>query len=84
MVKTQEVAKRGVLDLLICCNSIFVAIELKIDDDTGDHLQDWNGRKIAAAGGVAMVANPQNWDTVYRILHDIAHYGLDKTKITYN
>lgn len=83
VMKTQEVAKRGILDVILCVNSRFVAIELKKDAKAKpDELQRWNMVKISEAGGVTMVAHPENWGTVYRIVHDIAHYGLENTDLT--
>lgn len=76
VMKTQELSKRGILDVIMCVNGLFVAIELKKDmKENPDSLQRWNMQKIGAAGGISILAYPENWDTVYEIVSDIAHRG---------
>jgi len=60
----------------MCVNGLFVAIELKksLKEDP-DELQRWNMKKVGAAGGIAILAYPENWDTVFEIVADIAHRG---------
>lgn len=76
VIKTQEVSRRGVLDVLMCVNGLFVALELKkgLAEDP-DELQRWNMQKIGAAGGIAILAYPENWETVFEIVSEIAHRG---------
>ena len=74
VMKTQEVSKRGVLDIIMCCNSTFVALELKKDSKSSpDALQKINIAKITQAGGISIVTHPENWHIVYRIVSEIAH-----------
>lgn len=70
---------RGIPDFLLCINSTFVAIELKVSADL-EELQKWNISEIQKSGGVAMVVTPENFDTAYAFLHAIAVEGLDKAK----
>jgi hypothetical protein len=76
VMKTQEVSKRGILDLILCINGTFVGIELKKSmGDKADPLQRWNMQRIAGSGGVALLAYPENWDEVFQLLSDIALNG---------
>ncbi len=76
VMKTQEVSKRGIPDLILCVNGTFVSIELKKSmKEDADALQRWNMQRIASSGGVAILAYPENWDTVYKIVSDIAFDG---------
>ena len=59
-VKIQMVATRGIPDLLICCNGVFVAWELKVKDNKADPLQAHVIEKIREASGLAYVVTPEN------------------------
>lgn len=77
-MKTQEVAKRGILDVIMCVNGVFVAIELKrAKSEKPDELQRWNMKKIISSGGVALLAYPENWDEVFIRIKNIAYEGKD-------
>lgn len=73
--KTQEVAKRGVPDFLVCVNGVFLALELKTETGTLDPLQEYKLKKIQEANGIAIVATPKNWAWVFRELLDISNGG---------
>jgi len=63
--KIQQVGKRGTPDILACVGGRFVGIELKKDDKSPpDKLQQHKLKKIASAGGVSIVACPENSETV--------------------
>lgn len=68
-VKTQQRATRGTPDYLICVNGMFVALELKKDArEKPDPLQSYNLNRIIECKGIAMVAFPENWDEVSKVL----------------
>jgi hypothetical protein len=72
-LKTQERSKRGIPDLLLCMDGLFVAIELKKSDkDDPDPLQEWNLDCIVKAGGVAITCYPENWVAVFNYLKKLA------------
>ena len=60
VLKTQEVATVGVLDLFLCVNGAFVVIELKKSlKEKPSPLQEYNARKIKEAGGISLVSSPE-------------------------
>lgn len=64
----QQIAIRGVPDFLLCCSGIFVGLELKAPGGKVSALQKFNLDKIEECGGVAIVAHPDNWPEVQRML----------------
>ncbi len=70
--KTQEVSKRGIPDILICCNGHFIALELKVEENTVDPLQCWTLNKITAAGGLALPTYPKTWPRILGILKTVS------------
>jgi aspartokinase-like uncharacterized kinase len=78
-VKIQQVALRGIPDILVCLRGQFIALELKRDEaEKPDRLQQVMLDRIVAAGGWAFAAYPQNWATVFSVLEHLAH-GRAKT-----
>lgn len=73
--KIQQVALRGTPDILACCNGVFVAIELKVDDNKADPLQEYKLEMIRGAGGKVFVAYPKN---AARILSEIRKLKQEK------
>ena len=70
--KSQEVAQRGIPDVLMSVKGNFVAIELKKDAHAKlDLLQEWTIRKIGATGALALVAYPENWKEVFTQIKEI-------------
>lgn len=70
----EQVSISGTPDLLGLIDGQFVAIEFKKSyDDKPTKLQMYQLKKIAGAGGVAIVCCPENWDHVFGILSQIAH-----------
>lgn len=49
-------SKRGVPDVLLCCNGRFVAVELKVDGNQPTAEQVEQMRQIASAGGIVGAA----------------------------
>ena len=58
----------GVPDFLCCVAGRFVAIEAKAGRGTTTELQDAHIEKIYSAGGVAMIINEQNLDTLEPVI----------------
>lgn len=79
--KTQQVALRGIPDIIgSLCGQMF-AIELKkdINEDPSD-LQLHVLQSIADSGGIAMVCCPENWQDSLKILVKLANqYASDRT-----
>lgn len=65
------VQRKGVPDLLVCCNGRFLGIELKASNGKASDLQLWNVRKINEAGGIAFVLYPDNFDSLKRLIYEL-------------
>lgn len=61
VLKTQERARRGVLDLIICLSGLYVSIELKIPGEEPTALQRVNIKRVKRAGGIAFWTDPGAW-----------------------
>lgn len=61
-VKIQQVALRGIPDLLICYKGMFYAWELKTSTGKLDSLQEHTLNNIKQAGGTSRVVTPANLD----------------------
>ncbi len=66
VVKVQQVAMRGIPDLLICHRGRFIAWELKTDEGHPTELQKLVLSNITKAGGVALVVSPSTLDEALR------------------
>jgi len=72
--KIQQVSIRGTPDILLCLAGKFIAIEMKASETAKiSELQTYNLSKIQKAGGIAVVAYPENWENIYSYLTDIAN-----------
>lgn len=74
--KSDERAVRGILDVIMCLNSFFVALELKADEDTPaknhEVLQEYNANKIRTkAKGLAFKVTPATWPSIFKVLQGI-------------
>lgn len=70
---------RGIPDIIGCVNGMFFGIELKRSKTTkADKLQIYTGMQIAKAGGLALVAYPENWDKIKEILQ---RYAGEKSNV---
>jgi hypothetical protein len=67
--KIQQVAIRGIPDILLCVNGRFVGMELKVDSEISA-LQLYNLMKIQEANGVAIIATPKNWKIIFPLLKE--------------
>jgi len=72
VLKTQELARRGVPDILMCLNGSFIAIELKTDKGSTDKLQDYVLSRIDLSGGLALVVTESSWPEHYSMLQEMA------------
>lgn len=64
--------KSGVPDILACVNGHFVAIEVKATYGRPSPLQIWNIDRIKAAGGIALIVYPKDWETFKSIIDGLA------------
>lgn len=71
----QQMSIRGDPDLLLCLNSYFVALELKSRGGELRVLQEFRLGEVRKAGGVALVASPDNWEEIKIILTTIEKRG---------
>lgn len=70
--KTQEVSRRGILDIVACVRGQFVSLELKIPPNTLDGLQEYNLMRIRRSGGLALEITPENWTAAFNLLREMA------------
>lgn len=61
----------GVPDLLCCYKGRFIALEIKSDKGKASELQLYNVRKINAAGGMALVLFPKDFDKFVAMIEDL-------------
>ena len=54
--------KSGIPDLLVCCNSYFIGVEVKAPNGKPSELQKWNVNKIIEANGIAVILYPDQFD----------------------
>jgi len=61
--KSQEVSVKGIPDFIICACGQFIGLEIKKSSkEKADPLQERTLYKIWKAGGVRIVASPENWE----------------------
>jgi|TARA_R100000458_G_scaffold3798_1_gene3081 hypothetical protein len=64
-MKIQQVAIRGVPDIIGLVNGRFIALELKKShQEKADKLQEYVLQEVDKAGGIALVTNPENFAEV--------------------
>jgi len=78
VLKTQQVATRGIPDIIICCQGLFFAWELKVGSNRATELQEFNLRQITKAGGYARVVTPENWDEAFE---ELASAAVERRKL---
>lgn len=78
------VQRSGVPDLLVCCNSVFLGIELKASNGKPSELQLWNVKKIRESGGIAIVLYPNQFEEFKEMIFSLKNLNfplkLDQTK----
>ena len=68
---THGYGRSGVPDIIACVNGFFLAIECKAGTNKPTALQVREIEAIRKAGGVAIVANEENWDTVRALVRSM-------------
>ena len=68
---THGYGRSGVPDIIACVNGHFLAIECKAGGNKPTALQTREIESIRSAGGVAVVANEENWDEVRLLVHEM-------------
>lgn len=63
--------KKGVPDILCCCNGYFVGIEVKAPDGIASDLQLYNIEQIRKAGGFAWIVYPSGFDELKQRIRDL-------------
>lgn len=67
----QQVSIHGDPDKILCVHGRFVAMELKAKGGGLSKLQELKLGLVQKAGGIAIVANPDNWDYVKHYLSNL-------------
>lgn len=73
------VQREGVPDLLVCCNGLFIGVELKAPKGKPSALQLWNIDQIRLAGGIAMVLYPDQFEQ-FKHMITLLRQGNPNTK----
>jgi Holliday junction resolvase len=63
--------RAGIPDLLICCNGMFIGVELKTEKGKSSPLQEHELSEISKAGGRAFLLRPQGFETFKEIINGI-------------
>lgn len=61
------IQREGIPDLLVCCNGVFIGVELKAENGHPSELQIWNVEQIRKAGGMAIILYPDQYED-FRIM----------------
>lgn len=72
---THGYGRSGVPDIIACVNGRFLAIECKAGGNKPTALQVREIENIRLAGGVAVVANEENWDEVRLLVREMRGAG---------
>jgi Holliday junction resolvase len=68
---THGYGRSGVPDIIACVNGRFLAIECKAGGNKPTALQIRELENIRRNGGVAIVVNEENWDTVRNLVRNL-------------
>jgi Holliday junction resolvase len=63
-----QFTKSGIPDLLICCNGIFLAVELKGPSGKPSELQLWTIDQIKKSGGFSFVLYPKDFEKFKKLI----------------
>lgn len=69
-VATQERARKGVPDLVICLKGTSIRNELKLDGEVPTKLQQLKLDRHARAGGLSLSSTPRTWPMHLKLLKD--------------
>lgn len=75
----KKFTKDGIPDLLVCCNGLFIGVELKAATGKPSELQLWNIGKIRKAGGIAIVLYPDQFEQ-FKHMITLLQQGNPNTK----
>ncbi len=64
----QQVSICGDPDFILCCNGHFVALELKAPGEEPRPYQQFKLEAVSHAGGISLVARPDNWAMIAYVL----------------
>ena len=78
------IQREGVPDLLVCCDGVFVAVELKAATGKPSALQIWNIEQIRAAGGVGIVLYPDQFENFKHMISLLQSGNSYSKKLQYN
>lgn len=67
-------SRKGVPDLLICCNGFFVGCELKASNGIPSELQKYHVQQIKSAGGLATVLYPKDFEQFKKLIKFLKQY----------
>jgi hypothetical protein len=67
---TQERARKGVADLVICLKGISIRNELKIDGEAPTKLQQLKLDRHSRAGGLSLSSTPNDWPDHLALLRE--------------
>ena len=73
---THGYGRSGVPDIVACVNGHFLAIECKAGTNKPTALQVREIETIRRCGGVAVVANEENWDMVRALVRELSSKGV--------
>lgn len=77
------IQRKGIPDLLVCCNGYFLGVELKNEVGKASELQLWNVQKIRESGGFAYVLYPSGFEEFKQIVKGLKqdHFTREKEAI---
>ena len=61
----------GILDLTLCINGRFIAVELKTETGKTSVLQDYNIKEIRRCGGIAIVLRPSEFENFKKMIEEL-------------
>jgi hypothetical protein len=67
---TQERARKGVSDLVICLKGVSIRDELKLDGEVPTKLQQLKLDRHARAGGLSLSSTPSTWPSHLALLKE--------------
>ena len=62
------IQRAGVPDLIVCCNGIFLGVELKAPNGKPSELQLWNIDEIRKSGGYGILLYPKDFDRFKKLI----------------
>ena len=69
--------KSGIPDLLVCCNSHFLGIEVKAPNGKPSALQIYNLKKIDESGGLAILLYPKDFELFKELIEAVQKHQVE-------